>query len=122
AEAIIKPQEENPAFEILRRVVRNKPVNNREKLAAYEYQAYNKVEFDLNNITEEFTQKKLFQPFAFIFDNIDSTDNKPYLPIFMTETLSEVYYRQKPRARKEYIRCTKVSGIENESVSRFLGD
>src|SRR5690606_33887930 len=71
AEAIIKPQEENPAFEILRRVVRNKPVNNREKLAAYEYQAYNKVEFDLNNITEEFTQKKLFQPFAFIFDNID---------------------------------------------------
>lgn len=122
AEAIIKPQEENPAFEILRRVVRNKPVNNREKLAAYEYQAYNKVEFDLNNITEEFTQKKLFQPFAFIFDNIDSTDNKPYLPIFMTETLSEVYYRQKPRARKEYIRGTKVSGIENESVSRFLGD
>ena len=97
-------------------------MNNREKLEAYEYNAYNKVEFDINNITEQFTQKKLFKPFAFIFDNIDSTDAKPYLPIFMTETLSEVYYRQKPKTQKEFIRGTKVSGIENESVSQFLGD
>ncbi len=118
----IRPSGENPAFAILRKVVRHKPVNNREKLEAYEYHAYNKIEFDLNNITEEFTQKKLFKPFAFIFDNIDSTDAKPYLPIFMTETLSEVFYRQKPKARKEYIRGTKVSGIENESVSQFMGD
>jgi len=122
AEVVIVPTGENPAFAILRRVIQHKPVNNREKLAAYEYEAYNKIEFDLNNITEEFTQKKLFRPFAFIFDNIDSSGAKPYLPIFMTETLSEVYYRQKPRTRKELIRGTKVSGIENESVSQFMGD
>jgi len=122
AEVVIKPSEENPAFTILRRVVQHKPVNNREKLEAYQYDAYNKIEFDLNNITEEFTERKLFQPFAFIFDNIDSTDAKPYLPIFITESISDVYYRQKPRARREYIRGTKVSGIENESVSQFMGD
>lgn len=121
-EVVIKPNEENPAFEILRRVVRHKPANNREKLTAYQYESYNKVEFDLNNITEEFTQKKIFRPFAFIFDNIDSSDAKTSLPIFMTETLSDVYYRQQPRSRKEHIRGTKVSGIENESVSQFMGD
>jgi hypothetical protein len=121
-EVVIKPQDENPAFTILRRVVMNKPANNRAKLSAYQFESYNKVEFDLNNITEEFTQKKIFKPFAFIFDNIDSSDTKPYLPIFMTETLSDVYYRQKPRARKEMIRGTKVSGIENESISQFMGD
>jgi len=122
AEVIIKPSDENPAFEILRRVVRHKPTNNREKLTAFQYESYNKIEFDLNNITEEFTQKKIFKPFAFIFDNIDSTGAKPYLPIFMTETLSDVYFRQKPRSRKEHIRGTKVSGIENESISQFMGD
>jgi len=122
AEVVIKPTEENPAFGILRRVIKNKPVNNREKLSAFEYNAYNKIEFDLNNITEEFTEKKIFKPFAFIFDNIDSTDAKPHLPIFMTETLSEVYYRQSPKKQREYIRGTKVSGVENESVSRFMGD
>lgn len=120
-EVVIKPTE-NPAFEILRRVVRHKPANNREKLGAYEYEAYNKVEFDLNNITEEFTQKKLFKPFAFIFDYVDSSDAKPALPIFMTESISQVYYRQSPKAQKERIKGTKVSGIENESMSQFLGD
>ncbi|MCB0779506.1 MAG: hypothetical protein KDC03_08250, partial [Flavobacteriales bacterium] len=121
-EVVIKPSDENPAHTILRRVIANKPANNREKLEAYDYEAYNKIEFDLNNITQEFTEKKLFKPFAFIFDNIDSTDAKPYLPIFMTETLSEVYYRQKPQSKRELIRGTKVSGIENESVSQFMGD
>jgi hypothetical protein len=122
AEVIIRPPDENPAFTILRRVIQHKETNNREKLSAYSFEAYNKIEFDLNNITEEFTQKKLFKPFAFIFENVDSTDAKPYLPIFMTETLSEVYYRQKPKSRKEFIQGTKVSGIENESVSQFMGD
>lgn len=122
AEVVIRPPEENPAFTILRRVIHHKPANNREKLSAFEYDAYNKIEFDLNNITEEFTQKKLFKPFSFIFDNIDSTDAKPYLPIFMTESLSKVFYRQKPKAKREVIHGTKVSGIENESVSQFMGD
>lgn len=122
AEVVIRPSGENPAFTILRRVIQNKPVNNREKLEAYEYEAYNKIEFDLNNITEEFTKKKLFKPFAFIFENIDSTDAKPALPIFMTESLSDVYYRQKPKTQRELIRGTKVSGIENESIGQFMGD
>ncbi len=112
----------NPAFPILRRLVANKPVNNREKLAAYEYEAYNKVEFDLNNITEDFKQKKLFKDFAFIFDHVDTTGGKAFLPIFMTETLSEVYYRQQPRTRREVVRGTKVSGLENTSISQFMGD
>lgn len=112
----------NPAFPILRRLVANKPVNNREKLEAYEYEAYNKIEFDLNNITEDFTKKRIFKDFAFIFDHVDTTGGKPFLPIFMTETLSDVYYRQKPKAQREFIHGTKVSGLENASISQFMGD
>jgi hypothetical protein len=120
-ELVVRPSE-NSAFSILRRVVANKPVNNREKLSAYEYEAYNKIEFDINDITEEFKQKKLFQPIAFVFENVDSSDAKPYLPIFMTESLSDLYFRQTPRKRREVIKANKVSGIENESVSQFMGD
>lgn len=112
----------NPAFPILRRLVANKPVNNREKLEAYQYEAYNKVEFDLNNITEEFEKKKIFKDFAFIFDHVDTSGGKPFLPIFMTETMSDVYYRQKPKTRRELIHGTKVSGLENPSISQFMGD
>ena len=113
---------ENSAFAILRQVVRNKPANNRAKLAAYEYESYNKVEFDLNNITEDFKQKKLFKEFEFIFDYVDTTTKKPSLPIFMTETLSNVYYRQEPKTRRELIKGNRVSGVENESITQFMGD
>ncbi len=121
-ENVVITYQGNPAFPILRRLVANKPVNNREKLEAYQYEAYNKVEFDLNNITEEFENRKLFKDFAFIFQHVDTTGGKPFLPIFMTETLSEVYYRQKPKATKEFIHGTKVSGLENPSISQFMGD
>ncbi|MDP4952245.1 MAG: carboxypeptidase-like regulatory domain-containing protein, partial [Flavobacteriales bacterium] len=49
--AEIRPDEaENPAFAIVRGILNNKDINNREKLEAYEYEVYNKVEFDLNNL------------------------------------------------------------------------
>lgn len=115
---------ENPAHRILRKIIANKDKNDREKLYAYEYEVYNKVEFDLNNLSDDFKNKKLLQPFSFIFDNIDSTNakEKPYLPVFMTEALSDFYYRRSPQARNEVIKASKVAGVENSSVSQFMGD
>ncbi len=115
---------ENPAHRILRKIIANKDKNDCEKLNAYQYEAYNKIEFDLNNIPDEFKNKKLLQPFSFIFDNIDSSNvrEKPYLPVFMTESLSEFYYRKNPKTRNEIIKASKVAGLENASVSQFMGD
>ena len=106
---------ENPAHRILRKIIANKDKNDREKLDAYEYEVYNKVEFDLNNLSEDFKNKKLLEPFSFIFDNIDSSNakEKPYLPVFMTEALSDYYYRRSPKARNEVIKASKVTGLEN---------
>lgn len=120
---VIKPKEgPNPAIALVKNVLRNKKINNREKLDAYEYEAYNKVEFDLNNITEEFQKKKIFKAFEFVFDGVDTTQEKPYLPVFMTESLSDFYFKRDPKFSKEVIKATKVSGVENESINQFLGD
>jgi len=112
---------ENPAHIILRRIVANKPVNNRTKLDAYQYETYNRVEFDLNNISDKFRDRKVFNQFDFIFDYVDSSQTKVSLPFFITESLSDFYYQRQPRGRKEIIHGTKVSGINNESISQFLG-
>ncbi len=113
----------NPAHDILRRVWRNKEANNREKYDYYNYEVYNKVEFDLNNITENFKNRRVFKQFQFIFDYIDSTsEEKHFLPMFMTESLSDIYYRRSPKAEKEYIKASQISGTSNESVTKFLGD
>lgn len=121
-EDVVVVHQENPAFAVLRRLVANKPVNNREKLVAYQYEAYNKIEFDLNNITEDFEKKKIFKDLDFVFEHVDTTGGKPFLPIFMSESLSDIYYRQKPKAQRELIHASKVSGLENESISQFMGD
>jgi hypothetical protein len=119
----VKPGE-NPAHRILRKIIANKNKNDREKLDAYQYEVYNKVEFDLNNLSEDFKNNKLLKPFSFIFDDIDSSNvkEKPYLPVFMTEALSDYYYRKSPKIRNEIVKASKVAGVENASVSQFMGD
>ncbi len=115
-------KDENPAHAILKQVIDNKEINNREKLDAYSYEVYNKVEFDLNNITDKFTKRKVFKKFDFIFDYVDTADEKPYLPIFISESVSDFYYSRSPLKRREFIKATKISGVKNESVNQFLGD
>lgn len=122
-EVVIRPDDgPNPAIALMKKVLRNKKINNREKLDAYEYEAYNKVEFDLNNITEKFQDRKIFNAFEFVFEGVDTTQEKPYLPVFMTESLSDFYFKRNPKLSKEVVKATKVSGVENESINQFLGD
>ena len=42
---------ENPAFDVLRNVVRNKSKNDKRKLTAYEYDIYTKIEIDIDNLS-----------------------------------------------------------------------
>ena len=119
---VVPIERENPAHPIMRRVIANKKINNREKLDSYEYELYNKLELDLNNIDSSFIKKRWFRKFDFIFDNIDSSERKPFLPAFMTESLSDYYFQKDPKKNKEIIKATRVSGVDNKSVSQFTGD
>ncbi len=116
----------NPAVELIKRIVNNKDQNRKEHFDYYQYDKYEKVEFDLNNITEKFQKKKIFKKFQFVFNYVDTSDlnGKPYLPVFLKETLSEVYFRKKPKSEKEYIKGVKMVGfhdyIDNEGVSFMI--
>ncbi len=115
---------ENPAHRIIRNVVANKPNNDRKKLEAYEYETYNKVEFDLTRIPKEMREKKVLKPIQFVFDNVDSTfsDEKPSLPFFIIENISDFYYCKNPTRKKEVVKASKITGLENTSVSQVMGD
>jgi hypothetical protein len=122
-EVVIRPDEgPNPAIALIKNVLRNKKINNREKLDAYEYEAYNKVEFDLNNISDKFQERKILKAFDFVFEGVDTSQKKPYLPVFMTESLSDFYFKRDPKFSKEVVKATKVSGVDNQSINQFLGD
>lgn len=115
---------ENPAHRIIRNANKFRDKNNRDNLTAYQYETYNKIQFDLNKIPKEMREKKILKPVAFVFDNVDSVNSgeKPSLPFFLIENISEVYYRSNPKSKKEIVKATKITGMENASVSQLLGD
>ena len=114
---------ENPADILLRKVIQNKKRNNPEKLGNLKYELYNKMEFDINNFTEEYKDDRIFKNYQFIFQYADTSveTGKTYLPIFITEAISDFYYQENPRKQKEIIKATRSSGVENESIAQFTG-
>lgn len=104
-------------------IVNNKARNNPYKYQNYAYELYNKMELDINNVSRKyFTDKKLLKPFLFLLDNIDSvSDQKPFLPVYMTEVLSDYYYSIDPHRIREEIKAAKTDGMKNESMLQFIG-
>ncbi len=125
-EVIIKAGE-NPAFEILRKVVRNKNNNDKRKLTAYEYDTYTKIEIDVDNLSEKFRERKMIKRITQVLDSVEriaGEDGKPILPLFITESVSKVYYRDNPSLKKEHILKTKISGVgveDGTTVTQMIG-
>lgn len=125
-EVVIKAGE-NPAFEVLRNVVRNKNKNDKRKLTAYEYDTYTKIEIDVDNLTEKFRERKIVKRITQVLDSVEriaGEDGKPILPLFITESVSKIYYRDNPSLKKEHILKTKISGIgveDGTTVTQMIG-
>ncbi len=115
---------ENPAEIILKKIIDNKENNNKKNYNAYQYEVYSKIQIDLNNISDKVRERKILKPFRFVFNYIDTSaiNGKAYLPVFLSETVSDVYFQQEPSISKEFIKATRISGLENESISQFLGE
>ena len=107
---------------LFRKIVKHKANNDRYRFHNFSYELYNKLELDLNKINRDKMETiKLLKPFKFILNNIDSTESHPFLPLFITETLSDYYYEREPTKRREIIIGSKTVGLNNESVSKYLG-
>ena len=115
----------NPAIDILRKIWERRRKNGLKMFKQYEYDKYEKVEFDLNTIDSAFMNSKVFKGMEFVFDQIDtsSISGKTYLPIFINETLSEVYGDNEAKKTKEITKANKNSGFgSGDGVNTFIKD
>jgi len=116
----------NPAVDLMRKVIDQKKDNSLEQYDYYEYDKYEKVELDINNITDKFRGRKAFKKFQFIFDYVDTSEvnGKPYLPIFLQEIDAKVYYSKEKDKKREYREAIKATKLENhldeESVTTIM--
>ena len=125
-EVVVRPGE-NPAFEVMRQVMKNKNRNDKRRLSAYEYDTYTKIEIDVDNLSEKFRQRKMVRKITQVLDSIDriaGEDGKPILPLMISESVSKVYYRDNPALKKEHIIRTKITGIgveDGTTVTQMVG-
>ncbi len=116
---------DNPAVVLIRNVIKHKKYNRLEAFDFYQYQEYEKVQFSLGNVTEEYKNKKMFKKYQFVFDNLDTTTIKDeaILPVYIAERIADKYYRRKPKATKEIIKGEKsVSfyGVDASGMEQYL--
>lgn len=115
----------NPAIDILRKIWERKRKNGLRQFEHYQYDKYEKIEFDLNTIDSALMASKIFKGMEFIFEKVDTSGitGKTYLPIFINESISEVYGNNDIQKEKEILKANKNSGFSNnQNIIAFVND
>jgi hypothetical protein len=118
-------KKDNPALEILRKIWERKRKNGLYQFDQYQMEKYEKVEFDMNTIDSAFMKSNLFKGMEFVFQHIDTSDvtGKTYLPIFINESLLDVYGNNKIKKVTEKLKANKNSGFNNnQQILSFVKD
>lgn len=122
-EVVVKPKKEkyrrknNPAVILMRKVIANKKKFKLEENDFYRYDKYQKLTLSLNNITPEKLNQGIFKKMKFLKDQVEVCEEtkKLILPISIQETVSDHYYRRKPKDKKVIIK-----GLNTEGVSELF--
>jgi Family of unknown function (DUF5686)/CarboxypepD_reg-like domain len=113
----------NKGLFLWKKIMSKKKQYNRYNLPNFGYEAYNKLEIDIKNFKPDKAKKNfLLKPFAFVFDNIDSTSEKePFLPAYLLESVSDYAFQRNTKKFFENIKASNQKGLENESLTKLMG-
>ncbi|MEO6220915.1 MAG: DUF5686 family protein [Ginsengibacter sp.] len=109
------------AQRLVKKVIDHKNINNVFNNSSYQSEVYDKIEIDLKNIPQKLQNNRLLKPLAFVFDNMDTTeDNQRALPVFLSETNANFYYKKNPEKERYDYTAIKSSGLENSSMLTYI--
>jgi hypothetical protein len=113
----------NKGLLLWRKIVKHKPENDRFRFNSFSYELDNKLELDIKNFNfDRFSKFKPLKSISeLIKENVDTLYGHKYLPVYLTEVLSDYYYQKKPLKRREVIKAANTSGVKNESWIKVLG-
>jgi hypothetical protein len=118
---------DNPAVELIEKVIAHKDSNQIGTYQFASYQQYEKMQLAISNLSEKLKNNKLLRRYSFLLDNKDTTlleQGRSVVPVYMEENISQNYYRKKPEKRKQIIVAQKQvdlgSYIDNAGVKTYL--
>lgn len=120
SEVVIKPERErysrknNPAVELMKKVIEHKSLQNLEENDYYSYDIYQKMTTSLNDITPDMFGQGIFKKMPFLVDQVEPCveTNKLILPFSIQETASQKVYRRDPKSEKTLIKGLNSSGVD----------
>lgn len=109
------------AQRLILKVIKNKNRNDAFNNKTFQCQVYDKMEVDLKNLPQKLQNNRLMRPLKFAFNNQDTTaDNDKLLPVFLSETNSNYYYRRNPEKDRYDYTAIKSSGFDNKSILTYI--
>jgi hypothetical protein len=123
---VVVTAKEDPAYNIIRKVVANKDLNDRRKLNAYQYEMYKKVEIDIENISDKLKNKWYMRRISRVLDSVmrmNDESGKVLIPVYISETIEDYFYRLDPKMSREIVRAKKLTGIgmdDNSILSQLI--
>ncbi|NPA46931.1 MAG: carboxypeptidase-like regulatory domain-containing protein [Chlorobi bacterium] len=116
----------NPALAIIRKMRERKHQNGLRRFDYYQYDKYEKIEFDLYVTDSAYTLQMLPEDMQFITRYVDTSrlTGRAFLPAFIHESYYRVYGKNiPPPKRREDLLATKASGFNNpEFTNVYLKD
>ena len=106
-------RKDNPAVELMRRVIAVKKQTHLENHDYYQYDKYQKVTMAINNLTPDELEGSMFKKAPWLLDQVETCpyNNKLILPISVDETLTQHLYRKSPRDEKDIVLGQSTKGI-----------
>jgi hypothetical protein len=119
-EVVVRPHRErysrrdNPAVELIRKVIENKSVNRIEAKDEYKAELYEKLTLALDDFSPNFEKNAFLKKFSFVKNYMDTSEitGKPILTISVRETISDRYYRKSPKTEKTIIKAKRQEGVD----------
>lgn len=106
-------RKDNPAVELMKRVIAAKKRTKLENHDYYQYNKYQKLVFSVNDIKPEDLDKGSFKRQPWLVNQIETSpfNNKLILPISVDETVTQHIYRKDPKVEKEIIKGQRSEGV-----------
>ena len=106
---------DNPAVELMRRVIDAKKQTDLKTHDYYQYNQYEKLTLAMNDLTPEQLEQKPFTTKRWLLDQVEKCqyNDKLILPVSVDETVSQHIYRKDPHAEKTIVKGQHSNGIND---------
>ena len=106
-------RKDNPAVELMRRVIAAKKKTDLANHPYYQYDKYQKITLALNDLSKEQLEGKFFSKRQYLLDQVEKSpyNGKLTLPVSVDETVSQHIYRKDSKSEKDIIKGQQTNGI-----------